>query len=73
MTRVNEFAKKLNRNNPQAFSISDGVMALEDLSDVDCIGGSFVLEIISELNEEEAGEAHHKCSDKFVTVEKLEL
>ena len=51
MTRVNEFAKKLNRNNPQAFSISDGVMALEDLSDVDCIGGSFVLEIISELNE----------------------
>ena len=69
----NEFAKKLIRNNPQAFCISDGVMALEDFSDVDYIGASFVLDIISELNKEEAREAQHKCSDKFVTVKKLEL
>ena len=68
----NEFAKKLIRNNPQAFCISDGVMALKDLSDVDYTGVSFVLDIISELNNEEAGEAQHKCSDKF-TVKKLEL
>ena len=69
----NEFAKKLIRNNPPAFCISDGVMALEDLSDVDFIGVSFVLDIISELNKEETGEAQHKCSDEFVTVKKLEL
>ena len=69
----NEFAKKLVRNNPPAFCISDGVMALEDLSDVDFIGVSFVLDIISELNKEETGEAQHKCSDEFVTVKKLEL
>ena len=69
----NEFAKKLIRNNPQAFCISDGVMALEDFSDVDYIGASFVLDIISELNKEEAREAQHNCSDTFVTVKKLEL
>ena len=68
-----EFAKKFIRNNPQAFCNSDGVMAFKDFSDVDCIGVSFVLDIISELNKEEAGEAQHKCSDKFVTVKELEL
>ena len=68
-----EFAKKFIRNNPQAFCNSDGVMAFVDLSDVDCIGVSFVLDIISELNKEEAGEAQHKCSDKFVKVKKVGL
>ena len=68
-----EFAKKFIRNNPQAFCNSDGVMAFKDFSDVDCIGVSFVLDIISELNKEEAGEAQHKCSDKFVTVKELQL
>ena len=63
-----EFAKKFIRNNPQAFCNSYGVMAFERLSDVDCIGVSFVSDIISELNKEEAGEAQHKCSDKFVAV-----
>ena len=48
-------------------------MAFEDLSDVDCIGVSFVSDIISELNKEEAGEAQHKCSDKFVKVKKVGL
>ena len=52
-----EFAKKFIRNNPQAFCNSDGVMAFENFSDVDCIGVSFVLDIISELNKEEAGGA----------------
>ena len=68
-----EFAKKFIRNNPQAFCISDGVMALENLSDVNCIEASFVLDTVTELNREEAGEAQHKCADKFVTVKKLEL
>ena len=68
-----EFAKKFIRNNPQAFCNSDGVVAFEVFSDVGCIGVSFVLDIISELNKEEAGEAQHKCSDKFVTVKELQL
>ena len=65
-----EFAKKFIRNNPRAFG---DYISLYDLSDVDCIGVSFVLDIISELNKEEAGEAQHKCSDKFFAVKKLEL
>ena len=68
-----EFAKKFIRNNPQAFCNSDGVVAFEVFSDVGCIGVSFVLDIISELNKEEAGEAQRKCSDKFVTVEELKI
>ena len=68
-----EFAKKFIRNNPQAFCNSDGVVAFEVFSDVGCIGVSFVLDIISELNKEEAGEAQHKCSDKFVKVKKVGL
>ena len=78
MTCLNEyqskkFAKKFIRNNPQAFYNSDGLLALDGLSDVDCIGVTFVLDIISELNKEETGEAQNKCSDKFVTVQKLKL
>ena len=78
MTCLNEyqskkFAKKFIRNNPQAFYNSDGLLALDGLSDVDCIGVTFVLDIISELNKEEAGEAQRKCSDKFVTVKELKL
>ena len=65
-----EFAKKFIRNNPLAFG---NYISLNDLSDVDCIGVSFVLDIISEINKEEAGEAQHKCSDKFVTVKNLRV
>ena len=68
-----EFAKTFIKNNLQAFFNSGVVVAFEGLSDVDFIGVSFVLDIIDELNKEEAGEAQHKCSDKFVTVKKLEL
>ena len=68
-----EFAKRFYRKKPQAFCSSGGVMALNGLSPVDYIGVSFVLDSISELNKEEAGEAQHKCSDKFVTPKKLEL
>ena len=68
-----EFAKKFMKNNVRLFCDSDGVMAFKDLSDDDCIGVSFVLDIISELNKEEAGEAQLKCPDKFVTIKKLEI
>ena len=68
-----EFAKKFIRNNPQAFCNSDGVMAFKDFSDVHCIGVSFVLDIISELNKEEAEKAQWKRSYNLVTVERLDL
>ena len=68
-----EFAKKFIRNNPQAFCNSDGVMAFKDFSDVDCIGVSFVLDIISELNKEEAEKAQWKRSYNLVTVKRLDL
>ena len=71
--RNKEFAKKFIKNNVQLFCNSDGVMAFESLTEEDYIGVSFVLDIISELNKEKAGEAQHKCSDKFVTVQRLRL
>ena len=71
--RNKEFAEQFLRENPRAFCNSHGVMDLACYSDVDCITVSFVLDIISELNEEEAGEAQHKYTDKFVTVERLGL
>ena len=71
--RDKEFVKQFMRKNPQAFFQSHGVMVFECFSDVHCVEASFLLDIISELNKEEAGEAQHKCSDKFVTVKELEL
>ena len=52
-----EFAKKFIMNNPKALNISNKFMVLKGLSDVDYIGVSFVLDIISELNKEKAGGA----------------
>ena len=71
--RDKEFVKQFMRKNPQAFFQSHGVLVFECFSDVRCVEASFLLDIISELNKEEAGEAQHKCSDKFVTVEELKL
>ena len=71
--RDKEFVKQFMRKNPQAFFQSHGVMVFECFSDVLCVEASFLLDIISELNKEEAGEAQHKCSDKFVTVKELHL
>ena len=71
--RDKEFVKQFMRKNPQAFFQSHGVLVFECFSDVRCVEASFLLDIISELNKEEAGEAQHKCSDKFVTVKELKL
>ena len=68
-----EFAKKFIMNNPKALNISHKEMALKGLSDVDYIGVSFVLDIISELNKEGAEEEQCKRSYNLVTVERLDL
>ena len=71
--RDKEFVKQFMRKNPQAFFQSHGVMVFECFSDVHCVGASFLLDIISELNKEEAGEAQHKYTDTFFTVKRLGL
>ncbi|XP_022809644.1 NACHT, LRR and PYD domains-containing protein 12-like, partial [Stylophora pistillata] len=68
-----EFAQQFIRNHSKAICNSHGEIFLDDLSNVDCIAVSFVLDIISELNKEEAGKAQHKCSDKFIAVKTLRL
>ena len=71
--RDKEFVKQFMRKNPQAFFHSHSVMVFECFSDVHCVEASFLLDIISELNKEEAGEAQHKYTDKFFTVKSLGL
>ena len=71
--RDKEFVKQFMRKNPQAFFQSHGVLVFECFSDVRCVEASFLLDIISELNKEEAGEAQHKYTDTFFTVKRLGL
>ena len=71
--RNKEFVKQFMRKNPQAFFQSHGVLVFECFSDVRCVEASFLLDIISELNKEEAGEAQHKYTDTFFTVKSLGL
>ena len=71
--RDKEFVKQFMRKNPQAFFQSHGVTVFECFSDVRCVEASFLLDIISELNKEEAGEAQHKYTDTFFTVKSLGL
>ena len=67
-----EFAKYFISYHPKALNISYNGMALKGLSDVDYIGLSFVLDIISELNKERAQETQRKRF-KFVKVDRLDL
>ena len=53
--KTKNLLKRSSRIIPKRFFNSGGVVAFEGLSDVDFIGVSFVLDIISELNKEEAG------------------
>ena len=71
--RDKEFVKQFMRKNPQAFFQSHGVLVFECFSDVRCVEASFLLDIIIELNKEEAGEAQHKYTDTFFTVKSLGL
>lgn len=68
-----EFTERFIRNHPQEFCAFGGCFYFEHLSDVDSITLSFMLDIISELNKGEAGEAQHKCSDNFVAGKKVKL
>ncbi|XP_078380833.1 uncharacterized protein LOC144663685 [Oculina patagonica] len=62
-----EFAKNVIINHPQHYSD----MTFANLNDVDCIAVSFLLDVISELNEEEAATVQHERSEQSFNVNSL--
>ncbi|KAL9965330.1 hypothetical protein ACROYT_G029117 [Oculina patagonica] len=69
-----EFAKKVTKNHHASrYVYYRGRMIFEDLNDVDCIAISFLLDVISELNEEEAATAQHERSEQSYCVNSLEM
>ncbi len=64
-----EFAKNAIINDPQNYSD----MCFADLNDVDCIAILFLLDVISELNEEEAATAKHERSKQSFNVNSLTI
>ncbi|KAL9965331.1 hypothetical protein ACROYT_G029119 [Oculina patagonica] len=69
--RDKEFAKNVVKNHPRHFSDQFGRMWFKKLNDVDCIAVSFLLDVISELNEEEATTAQHERSKQSFIVNSL--
>ena len=68
-----EFAKNVIKNHPRHYCDQDGRMSFHFLNDVDCIAISFLLDVISELNEEEATTAQHERSGQSFNVNSLEI
>ncbi|XP_078380837.1 uncharacterized protein LOC144663686 isoform X2 [Oculina patagonica] len=64
-----DFAKNVIINHPQHYSD----MNFTNLNDVDCIAISFLLDVISELNEEEAATAQHERSEQSFNVNSLAI
>ena len=67
-----EFARNVIKNHPHLYS-QDGKLFFLDLNDVDCIAISFLLDVFSALNEEEATTAQHQRSEQSITVKKLSI
>ncbi|XP_078380301.1 NACHT, LRR and PYD domains-containing protein 3-like [Oculina patagonica] len=63
------FAKNVIINHPQHYSD----MSFANLNDVDCIAISFLLDLISELNEEEAATAQHERPEQSFNVNSLKI
>ncbi|KAL9965327.1 hypothetical protein ACROYT_G029114 [Oculina patagonica] len=68
-----EFAKDVIKNHPHHYSDQDGQISFANLNDVDCIAISFLLDVISDLNEEEAATAHYERSEQFFNVNSLTI
>ncbi|KAL9965334.1 hypothetical protein ACROYT_G029122 [Oculina patagonica] len=64
-----DFAKNVIINHPQHYSD----MNFTNLNDVGCIAISFLLDVISELNEEEAATAQHERSKQSFNVNSLAI
>jgi len=67
-----EFAKKVIRSHPHRYS-NHGQLQFFRLNDVDGIAISFLLDVFSALNEEEATTAQHQRSEQSFTVNRLEI
>ncbi|KAL9965351.1 hypothetical protein ACROYT_G029140 [Oculina patagonica] len=68
-----EFAKNVIKNHPDHYSDMDGWISFHYLNDVDCIAVSFLLDVISELNEEEAATVQHERSEQSFNVNSLAI
>ncbi|KAL9965349.1 hypothetical protein ACROYT_G029138 [Oculina patagonica] len=68
-----EFAKNVIKKYPHHYHSDQFRMSFADLNDVDCIAVSFLLDVISELNEEEAATAQHERSEQSFNVNSLKI
>ena len=62
-----EFAKNVIKNHPHHYS-QNGQLSFDDLNDVDCIAISFLLDVFTALNEEEATTAQHQRTEQCFAV-----
>ena len=67
-----EFAKNVIKNHPYHYSQKGGLF-FEHLNDVDCITISFLLDVFSALNDEEATTTQHQRSEQSFTVNSLNI
>ena len=67
-----EFAKNVIKNHPDHYS-ENGELCFKNLTDVDCIAISFLLDVFSALNEEQATTAQHQRSEQPCTVNSLAI
>ena len=67
-----EFAKNVIKNHPHHYS-QNGKLSFGNLNDVDCIAISFLLDVFSALNEEQATTAQHQRSKQSFTVNSLRI
>ncbi|KAL9970378.1 hypothetical protein ACROYT_G022742 [Oculina patagonica] len=72
--RDKEFAKNVIKNHPHHyFQCRNSRMKFVMLNDVDCIGVSFLLDTITELNEEQVTAAQFESSEQSFTVNSLTI
>ena len=67
-----EFAKNVIKDHPHHYSQKGGLF-FEHLNDVDCIAISFLLDVFSALNEEQAITAQHQRTEQSFTVNRMAI
>ena len=67
-----EFAKDVIKNHPHHYS-QHGRLKFARINDVDCIAISFMIDVFTALNEEEATTGQHQRSKQSFTVNSLEI
>ena len=67
-----EFAKNVIKNHPHHYS-QNGKLSFDNLNDVDCIAISFLLDVFTALNEEQATTAQHQRTEQCFAVNTLSI